>query len=501
MGDEKRGMEFVTAKEGWPCGPTATRGWVLCIALLVMLLGSKSVLYDTMDPDCFWHLRVAEQLMRHGIGPIVDDLAFTSSKVPWTPYSWLAELFMRDVWSLGGFRAAVAVQAIVIASMYTLLAMSCLQRGASRMAVVIVLIAGGYLSLPYLSFRPATFALAMLSLAVWLLVRDRALRERSRAVWWILPLTALMVNVHLFAFVVPASVAALFLGAIVERTNVRRYAVMFVLSSLACLATPMLRGMLATMWFYQSGDTMVAGPTIAELMPFYSGPLGWVSLLLVLGGIAACFANRATLRAGEWFWLAGALLLLFRMGRFAPLFVLIAGPIVAVALPRMNGRVLEKPVIRLALVVLLVIGSVRIATGFPTRDMKLSAWLNRMGPGTPGYPCAAADYLASHVDRQSGRVLNEFGWGGYLAWRLGPEFQTFMDGRTQVFPASFWKQTCMGTPRDLQNYLATTSADAAIVPVDKGALRAALIALGWRKVFTDDRAAVYVPDRSSAAAE
>jgi hypothetical protein len=53
---------------------------------------SKSILYDTLDPDCFWHLRVAEQLQRDGIRPLVDPMSFMSIKDPWTPYSWLAEL-------------------------------------------------------------------------------------------------------------------------------------------------------------------------------------------------------------------------------------------------------------------------------------------------------------------------------------------------------------------------------------------------------------------------
>ena len=51
-----------------------------------------------LDPDCFWHIRVAEQLEREGIHPIVDQLSFASIKDPWTPYSWLAELGMKWVW-------------------------------------------------------------------------------------------------------------------------------------------------------------------------------------------------------------------------------------------------------------------------------------------------------------------------------------------------------------------------------------------------------------------
>ena len=494
-------------REEWPCGPTAKRegrgriGWGLLVALLVLFAGSKSILYDTLDPDSFWHLRVADQLMRQGIGPIVDDLAFTSSKTPWTPYSWLAELGMRAVWSAGGYRAAIAVQAVTIAAMYTLLAMSCVQRGASRLAVVIVLLCAGYLSLPYLSFRPATFALALFALAVWFIVRDRAMGERSRAVWWIVPLTVLMVNVHLFAVLVPASVGALLVGAFVERRQILRYLLMFALCCVACLMTPMLPGMLASMWSYQANDPMVARHLIAELTPFYSGPMGWLSVAIVGAGIAVCVRRRQMLRAGEWVWLVLGLLLLFRMGRFAPLFVLIASPIVAVALPSMDGLMLEKPAIRFALAGLLAVGIARVVVGFPSNAMPLNRWLNRMGPGTPGYPCDAAEFVANRIEPRTGRVLNEFTWGGYLEWRLGPRFQTLMDGRTQLFPPTFWNSTCLATSAEYRRYLSDTPADAAIVPVDRGSLRTAVIALGWQRIYADDRAALYVPAESSAKAD
>ena len=473
-------------------------GWLALAALLVVLTASKSILYDTLDPDCFWHLRVADQLLRDGIGPIVDHLAFTSRKLAWTPYSWLGELFMRRVWLIGSYRAAIAVQAITIASIYAFLTMSCCARGASRLAVLIVLVAAAYLSLPYLSFRPATFAIAMLALAIWLLIRDRQMKERTRLLWSIVPLTAVMVNVHLFAFLVPALVFALFVGSLIERSDSwKRYGLLSLLCVLACLATPMLPGMLATMWFYQSADTMVAGPGIAELRPFYAGPLGCINVLLVVGGFVACVRRRELVRAGEWLWLAGAVVLLLRMGRFTPLFVLIAAPVVANALPAMNGAMLEKPLIRVLAAFLLAISVVKIVAGFPSKQTAMDAWLDRMGPDAPGYPCAAADYVADHVARHSGHVLNNFSWGGYLEWRLGPEYQAFMDGRTQVFPGSFWHVTCMGTPKELQRYLNSIPTDAAIVPVDKGRIRSAVIALGWHSVYADDRAAVFVPSATT----
>jgi hypothetical protein len=477
----------------------ARTGWLLLLSLLVTFAGSKAILYDTLDPDAFWHLRVAEQLWRDGIGPVVDHLSFMSLKTPWTPYSWLAELAMKRIWDFGGFRAAIVVQAIMIAGIFAMIAVASSARGGSRIAGAIVTFCAAWLSLPYLSFRPATAALAMFAVAVWLLIRDRANGERTRGVWVLVPLTVLTVNVHLFAVVVPLSVAALLAGAIWERRGARRYALLLMLTLGACCATPMLPGLIGSMWHFQTGDAMVAGPGIAELRPFYSGPMGWLSAALVAGGYFACWRGRERLRAGDWLWLVGGTILLFRMGRFSPLFVIIAAPIVATALPEMRGMSLGKPVIRFALAALLCVGLVRIVAGFPGRAVSIDQWLNRNGPDTPGYPCGAAAYVAANVRPGNGRILNDFTWGGYLDWRLGPGYQTFMDGRTQCFAPGFWKQTCMGSALDLQRFLQPIAADAAIVPKEHGSLRAAVVAMKWKRVYGDDRAEVFVPPSATVA--
>ena len=98
--------------------------------------------------------------------------------------------------------------------------------------------------LVFLAFRPVTLAISILAACAWLLLRDRRLGERSRAVWLIVPLTALLVNVHVFVIFVPAWIGALLVGSIIERKRIRRYALMLILSVLAFMCTPMLRGMI-----------------------------------------------------------------------------------------------------------------------------------------------------------------------------------------------------------------------------------------------------------------
>lgn len=480
-------------------------GLTLTIALLALLAGGKAILYDTLDPDCFWHLRVAEQLHRDGIGPVVDDMSFSSIKAPWTPYSWLAELGMKLIWDVGGYRGAIATQAILMGVVIALIAMAShelVRRGrenndaGNSLAVIIATVFAMFFSLPYLSFRPVTFAIVLLALCSWLILRDRRLEQRSRAVWIIVPLTALITNCHFYAIMVPLWIGALLVGAIGERSKreIVRYAAMTFASLCACAATPMLPGMVRAVWSYQFADPMVGGGVIAEFQPLWTSA---ITMLIVLTWLAFAIRNRNRLRLGEWLWMIGSLVLFVRLGRFAPIFAMIAAPTLAASLPQFGNRVLLRPTIRLGIASVIVVGLIRLSLSFPRPDMSLGIWLNRNGPDTPGYPAAAADFVDSSVQPSFGRIINEFSWGGYLAWRLGEHYQVLLDGRTQLYSPDFWRAMYLDHPEASRAVLEASRADVAILPVQQSRFRPTLLEMGWTTVYRDDRAEVLLPPETA----
>lgn len=465
-------------------------GLNLLIALLCLVAAGKAILYDTLDPDCFWHMRVADELIQQGIGPIVDHLSFSSIQQPWTPYSWLAELAMRQLWIVGGFRAAILTQAILM-GLFVWFVSLCAKELTDRrnpLAVVIATVAAMFLSLPYLSFRPVTFVLVMLALCAWLLLRDRRMNEKSRAIWWIVPIAAVMTNCHFFAILLPMVVGALLIGAFIEAKNVRRYSILILPTTLACLATPMLAGTWDVIWRYQFSDPMVSGGVIAEFQPIWSSPSGFV---LVVACAILCFIHRDRLRIGERLWLAGGLILLCRLGRFAPVVAPILAAAVAAALPSFTANSLARRPIVVAIAAVLAMGFFRIAFAIPGADASMEAWLNRHGPDTPGYPTAAADFVAQRVP--AGRIINEFTWGGFLEWRLGEQYPVLLDGRTQLFPSAFWKQMYLQSPADAKAVLEKANAVAAVVPSSRSRFKEELTKLGWTSTYRDDRAEVLLP--------
>jgi hypothetical protein len=503
-------------------------GFGLLVAMLSLVAAGKAVLFDTFDPDSFLHMLAADQMMRDGIGPIVDKQSFASIQTPWTPYSWLGAMAMKGVWEVAGFRGAIAAHAFMSAALLSLIALTCRTvattglNGLPRFArltsrpeavtdgvglrSVIATTFAAVLTLAYLSFRPVTMALVLLALVSFVLLRDRKMREQSRAIWWVVPITVLLINLHPFAIIIPMWVAALLAGALWERRRhagppdwveserrVRRYEILFVGVCVGCLCTPMLPGVIQSILQLQFDDPMVSGKVVAEYQPFYRGGAGAIGVALVTGCVACLVAGRKKLRLGDALWLLIGFGLLMRMGRLAPVFAISAAPFLAALLPRMSDRVIGRPLTCGAVAMVLLLGIVRIGTSFPGPRTAMDTWANRNGPDTPGYPTAAAQYVESNIPPKLGRLVNEYTWGGYLEWRLGGKFQALLDGRTNLYTREFWHATYLGSEVDRLRFFARVRADAAILPVERSTFKESLAQLGWSTVYRDDRAEVLVP--------
>ena len=500
----------LASASGSASGHSPATGFWLVISIIITLAVAKAVVADVHDPDFFWHIRVAEQLEREGIHPIVDHLSYSSIKTPWTPYSWLAELAMKHIWDAGGIQLTLLARCAMVIAIILFITLACRQlAGRDRpMPTIVAMVFFAWLSFPYLSYRPATAAMVLLAITIWLLLRDRKLNERSRAVWLVIPITALCVNIHLTAIVIPMWVAALLLGAITERNQSKiqnpkskiRYTALLIACGLALLATPMLKGVIQSTWNYQHNDVLVASGLITEMQPIYQGIVGKVTMLILALFFFCAYRGRESLRSGEWFLLAVGTILMFRLGRFAPLFAMTASPILAATLPNLSDKPLRHRAIQVVTAIALVTFLYRVIEQFPARNTNFCAWLNR--PDLQfHYPCESADWveqnIAPQLDNRTGRLINDFTSGGYLEWRLGPTFQTLMDGRTQLFPADFWNQTLLAPDdKSRAKFIDKQHADAAILPTKKSAFRAAIEQLGWKKVHSDPDAEVYVPPNS-----
>jgi hypothetical protein len=489
-------------------------GFCWALALLLCVPAAKAVLADSIDPDFFWHVRVAEQLLAEGIGPVSEPFSFMSNPGPWTPFSWLGELLMKWTYDATGLAGVVGVHALCGIVFFGFIAMASLEAtrqlaGARRYVATLIVVGFAMLmSLPFLSFRPVTMALALMSVMHWLLWRDR--RTNDRAVWLLVPATLLLTNLHLYVILWIAGLWARavgrsldgWCGAINDAGALKRTWRLTVACSIAALGTPMLPGCIRNAIWFRAEDPMVLHALVAEITPFYAGALGMVLLAGVIGIAWLAVKSRRNLGFENLFWLMAAMVFLFQMGRFASVFALIAMPIAAAVLPALPERVLARRPLRLAMMLGALAMAVRIVTSLPTPHTSMDAWLTRNGEADNlRYPTDAARFVEQSVPRLTGRLFNELTWGGYLIWRLGDRYQVFMDGRTLVYPPQFWTDLYVTQGEAKREILRGESADAAILPVSLSRLAEPLRELGWRKVYADDRALVLVPPGSTVTSD
>jgi hypothetical protein len=485
--------------------PTRT-GYRWTLALLLTIPVFKAVVADSMDPDFFWHIRVAEQLLQRGIGPVPDPFSFMSKPGEWTPFSWLGELVMKFVYDAGGLRGVVGVHALCSVAFFAFIAFACSEATRTltgqprRLATLLSAAFAMMLSLAFLSFRPVTIALALLSAMAWLVWRDRS--RTTRAFWLLVPATVVLTNLHLYVILWVALLWAMTVGSwldarLLQRESQRPWRLFSVsiACSLAALCTPMLPGCIRNAIWFNGEDPMVQHALVAEIAPFYAGAFGKVMLLAVIALVVFAIRSRKRLGFEQLAVLFASIAILLQMGRFATVFAIFACPIFAVVLPRMSDLVLARRPLKLATIAVTMLIAGRCAIAFPRDSTTMDTWLTRTGDADSlRYPTAAAAFVEREVPPVNGRIFNELTWGGYLIWRLGDRYQVFMDGRTLIYTPEFWQTTYVSNEdagRDA--LLREQHADAAILPLTKSRLHDSLIRNGWREAYADDRARVLVP--------
>ena len=398
------------------------------------------------DPDVWWHLRVGRWMVENGKLPSVDLFTHTVPTHVWTDHEYLTEVLMWLLYSAIGFTGlAIAFGLITWAGFWLI------YRQVRRQPFVIV---GLGLALAALAGWPIwgpraqmiTFALSCLEL-YWL---QGYLSGRSRALNFFPLVMALWANLHGgwvigFAWLGVALVAEL-VGWAWDRSNpahrahVRFLAIITAASLVAVLATP--HGLSLYLYPFQTQGSVAQQKLIVEWFSpdfhqIYLRPFEAMVFIVIAG-----FALRRP-RLYDFLLTMASLGLAFQSVRHVALFVAAATPAMISSYSeywrelatsrRWTFPPLARPLFAvttaIVLLVVTLVGAIKIDADInPSVQQKLDA---------SSYPIGAADWLAAHPEVGT-RMFNQYGWGGYLAYRFYP------DPNRKVF--IFGEAAVMGDP-------------------------------------------------------
>ncbi len=398
------------------------------LAAWVLGLAFSSV----VDGDIWFHLAGGRYLFSHGHPPRVDEFSYVSAGRPYICLHWTFQGLLYSVHRVLGMAGLSGLKALLIAGNVALFAAAAGLRFTDGSLLLLLCVTVGLSAQPTL--RPLLVSLLYLQglLLVW----------RRDLPGWLVPVILLLwVNVQgLF-------ILGLFAAGLWALEQPRARVKWLALSCVTCLVNPYgIHGALFPLTlFTRIGSQNVYSQNIMEFASaaasgFYLGtPAGWACLALLTAGAAAGAAawrrdkrRRVLLLAGLF---AGFAFLYTRAFRNMPLFAVVAGWTIAQWHPAVAGWCCPKRSWRLAGVagVLLVTGLTALApgrAGYPNLLRQHFAARRWARPATDAVPDGAVQFLR---DRQwSGRLFNDFNWGGYLIHALGPDNRIFIDQRLEV---------------------------------------------------------------------
>lgn len=485
---------------------------LVAFAVFVVLLTQLPL----TDPDYFWHLKTGEYIVAHAALPAGDVFSHTRAGHPWVLHEWLFEVLLYAT-SAGLGTTGVRLLAATLIVSALAISFTTARRLASAATTWPPLLIGAYAFAAAMSPRPQL--LTYVCFAIYLAVLLRFKYEHATRPLVVLPFVMVVwVNAHA-AYAVGIALLLLFTACewmawaggpardpAAKRRLVRLSQAVF-LVVIASLANPGL----FERWLY---PLQVVGMQVNQLIQEWQSPdfhdaQSQAYLLLVLMFfVAAVYGARkpdlTELALPLVFIVAG-----YISKRHVPLAVLVLVPFTALALARGPSAALKAFVLGLRPVRWYMarrghgqeLGKYEYGLNWLvacTIALCLPAYVHgeqTQAERRPGKVLAegAVDFIVAHG--LGGKLLNEYGDGGYLIYRLAPHARVAVDGRADMYGDKFIKEylrVYQGAD-GWQAKFERMGVDLAVLPLD-APIRQLLLENGrFRELYRDKHYSVLQP--------
>jgi hypothetical protein len=470
--------------------------WPLLIGVAAFLL-PVCIGWGLGDPDTYWHVAVGRWMLEHRAIPTHDPFSFTMHGAPWTPQEWLSELLLSLVYQLSGWSGLVFLGAVCFGSTIAYLQRFLLARMEPLHALQLTCLAA-LMMLPSLLARP--HALVWPLTAVWVggLIRSS---ETDRAPpWWLLAVMLLWANMH-GSFIVGLGFAAVVgidtvVNAKQGRWETAKHWTLFVVAAFGCAIVNPQGYRLLTFPFHLLG--MKGALDLVDEWRPPNFEHFQVLALWIFGIIGLAFLGRVRLSLVRAALLVGLLFIALQHARNVALLGLISAFLLAQPiatewrrrpLPGRNAEAIDRCFRALAARASLQMTSLALLLAAVVAITVLST--KRPQPPATMTPRNALDALLSRGT--SGRIFNDYNFGGYLIFRGIP---VFVDSRVDLYGDAFIvrmiKAVSLTPGSDLEGLLAQLRIDAILLGAQAPAVTLLDRLPQWEPVYRDKIAVAYV---------
>ncbi len=453
------------------------------------------------DPDLWWHLQTGKQIIETGTIPHADLYSSTMIGKEWIAHEWLTESILYLIYEKLGMIPLISLFSAVITAAFYFAFLRAGEASRPYIAGFVVFI-GAVASAPLWGIRPQMISLLLTSIFLFLLDNY----EKDRKVKWLIAMPLIMVlwvNLH-GGFIIGIGIIGIYLAgnlltllAGTKKGEVKRkesWSPSFslfgtvILCTLAALINPNSYKIL--IYPFQT----ISDPAMQELIVEWFSPdfhnLIWLPFgLLVLSLIGFGSAGKKSVSLTRILLVVVATFAAFRSVRHIPLFAIASAPIladlIATSIKVNAGKEAGKPLFRwlnTVLILAVFVGAGVVLSRLPQEQSKKEF---------ETFPAGAVTWLLEN--RPAGRLFNSYTWGGYLIWKLYPDYPVYIDGRADVYGAEFFSHfaSIYSAEDGWEQALDATGADLVLVEDDCRLARELTQSSQWQVVYQDDLSIIF----------
>jgi len=427
---------------------------VACATFLILFLFH---IYPIGLSDAYWHLNTGRWIWEHGALPDNDPFTYTLGDTLDTRQQlilqgyWLAQLLFYVAYALFGPWGLIVLKAALFVTLYGLVWRGMLKAQVDPILGLLAILALPWLLYRYDELRPQIFSFIGVVL-VYMNMSSALARLRDGiaypAALIALPFIMLLwANLHggfiLGWVVIIVMLAGAALGLwrrtnSLDRPSLRRLFIWCGIALLASLANPLSDTLIANLGLLQDPFTREIDeffPLFVYARVYHQPFLFYGVLAIALISVAVLFLRRRITEPADAFLFLGFAAAGFSAFRYMIFFVLMALLIIMPHISALLARYQEKlrPLLLASLFVAL--------SGAGYLTYQHGAW--KLGAVETTYvPEQAADWILDK--RPPAPLFNAYEYGGYLGWRLTPEYRLFIDPRCLDYGVQTDYQTARG---------------------------------------------------------
>ncbi|MBP9041203.1 MAG: hypothetical protein KBF64_05450 [Anaerolineaceae bacterium] len=453
------------------------------------------------DPDLWWHLQTGKQIIETGTIPHADLFSSTMIGKEWITHEWLTESILYLIYDRLGMIPLIALFSAVITGAFYFAFLRAGESSRPYTAGFVVFV-GAVASAPLWGIRPQMISLLLTSIFLFLL--DNYEKDRKVKSLIALPLIMILwVNMH-GGFIIGIGIIGIYLAGNLLTTLARIkqdgipkkdswYSILslfgtVILCTLAALINPNSYKIL--IYPFQT----ITDPAMQQLIVEWFSPdfhqLIWLPFgVLVLALIGFGLAGKTSVSLTRILLVVVATFAAFRSVRHIPLFAIASVPILAdLIAPFFQlsvGKETGKPIFRwlnAVLILAVFIGAGVVLSRLPQEQSKKES---------ETFPVGAVTWLLeNHPD---GKLFNSYTWGGYLIWKLYPDYPVYIDGRADVYGANFFSHfaSIYSAEDGWEQALDDTGASLILVERDCRLASELRKSTQWPVVYQDDLSVIF----------